>query len=351
MISGSKTQFVLIVSVCAAIVAAMGNVSAQDLDPINWKIKSEILPPQINAGSKFDVQVVAKIDAGWHLYSPEQPAGGPIPTRITLPENQKFKVAGELESPPSQVVFDTNFNVDTQFYEDEAIFTLPVEAAKDVLPGKQTLTVSAFFQTCNETKCLPPKAVKLTAEIQIGQVAQSPNNTPYKPRNQPDKTQNTGRTETDQAAPRVDFGFVDFSGRLRKFSEFRGKYVLLDFWATWCKPCLADIPKLKELYEKHKGDGFEIIGMDAETIGDDAESPDPKFAEETAARAKQIVATRGVTWTQATAGSAVPVAMKLFNIKFLPRKILIDREGKVIATIGEKDDLKGILEKTFSEKR
>ena len=163
MISGSKTQFVLIVSVCAAIVAAMGDVSAQDLDPINWKIKTESLPSQIGAGTKFDVQVVAKIDAGWHLYSPEQPAGGPIPTRLTLPENQKFKLVGELESPPPQVVFDTNFNVDTQFYEGEALFTLPVEAANDVLPGKQTLTVAAFFQTCNETKCLPPRAVRLTA--------------------------------------------------------------------------------------------------------------------------------------------------------------------------------------------
>jgi thiol-disulfide isomerase/thioredoxin len=158
---------------------------------------------------------------------------------------------------------------------------------------------------------------------------------------------------TQQAveAGALDFDFVDFAGKPRKLSEFRGKFVLLDFWATWCKPCLADIPKLKGLYEKHKASGFEIVGMDSETLGDDDDSgADPEFAKETAERAKQIVATRGVTWTQATAVTAVLVAKNVFNVKVLPTKILIDKEGNVIATLGEKDDLVATIEKLLSEK-
>lgn len=142
------------------------NVSAQDdLNPIKWSIKKT--PATVKAGESFNLEIAAEIDKGWHLYSLEQPAGGPIPTRIKLPENQKFKLSGEIESPPPQVVFDTNFNMDTQFYENEAVFTLPVEASRDTLIGKNTLSVNTFYQTCNDSVCLPPKTVKLTAEIDV----------------------------------------------------------------------------------------------------------------------------------------------------------------------------------------
>ncbi len=146
----------------------------------------------------------------------------------------------------------------------------------------------------------------------------------------------------------VDFDFTDFGGKAHKFSEFRGKIVLLDFWATWCAPCLADIPKLKAIYEKHKAEGFEIVGMNVETIGDDPGAPDAETAKENAANAKRIVTTRKVNWMVATSETAVPVATKMFGIESLPAKILIDKDGKIIAVVGEKDDLSGIVEKLLA---
>lgn len=141
----------------------------------------------------------------------------------------------------------------------------------------------------------------------------------------------------------ADFDFTDFAGKKRKFSEFTGKVVLIDFWATWCGPCLADIPKLKKIHEKYKADGFEILGLNAETIGD--EDPDPAFAKEAAKRAIQIVNTRGVTWPQANSATSLPVAVNNFGVKVLPTKVLIGRDGKIIARLGEKDD----TEKTVAD--
>jgi thiol-disulfide isomerase/thioredoxin len=136
-----------------------------------------------------------------------------------------------------------------------------------------------------------------------------------------------------------DFAFTDFAGKARKLSEFRGKYLLLDFWATWCSPCLADMPRLRKLYDKHQPNGFEILGLDSETLGQDTDDTD----QATQDQAKKVAAAKGAVWTHATSPTATPVAHRIFNIESLPNKILIDRDGKIVAFVKEKDDLDAML--------
>ena len=136
-------------------------------EPIKW---SAMIPPAekpLHAGDQFAVQLAARIEEGWHLYSTEQVEGGPIPTRITLPADQPFEMAGTIESSEPRTAFDPNFNLTTEFYENEAFFSVPAKVATAASPGKAEVWVSVSFQTCNDQICLPPKTVKLGVPVNL----------------------------------------------------------------------------------------------------------------------------------------------------------------------------------------
>ena len=156
----------------AALIPLLSLTSAvgQDSDnPIAWSLKTSLPRTFLKPEDKFTVVLTAKILEGWHLYSPEQLSGGPIPTRIALPVDQPFKLADAIDLPPvSRTEIDPNFNLETQFYEKEATFGLPVVINANAHGGKQEFKVNVSFQTCNSEMCLPPKVVRLTTEINIG---------------------------------------------------------------------------------------------------------------------------------------------------------------------------------------
>ena len=67
-----------------------------------------------------------------------------------------------------------------------------------------------------------------------------------------------------EARPVYDFALKDLDGNTVKLSNFKGKVILLDFWATWCKPCQAAMPFLVSLHKKYGDKGFVLIGVNVD---------------------------------------------------------------------------------------
>ncbi len=110
-----------------------------------------------------------------------------------------------------------------------------------------------------------------------------------------------------------NFAFTDFNGKAHQLSEFRGKYLLLDFWGIWCKPCVAEIPYLKAAYTKYQSRGFEMLSLDYEYVDKGA---DPATAtKDTFEKVKKFVAEREMIWTHATFESVKDLIEQRFKSK------------------------------------
>jgi len=123
---------------------------------------------------------------------------------------------------------------------------------------------------------------------------------------------------------------TDLSGRTWDLAAIRGKVTLIDFWATWCGPCVGQFPDLKRLNEEYSGKGFQILGISLD--GDDR------------AAFEGWLQKNDVDWPQIYDGQGwdTPLA-KEFGVRAIPFTVLLDREGEILAVDPPPDRVREIL--------
>ena len=148
-----------------------------------------------------------------------------------------------------------------------------------------------------------------------------------------------GSTVTAVGKPVAPFSAKDSDGKVVDIAALKGKVVLLDFWGSWCVPCRAGHPHLKELYSKYKDKGFEIVGV--------AWEYGPKDAQEKAWR--EAIKKDGITWLQVL-NDPPPDIVKMYGVIAYPTKILIDRNGVIAGrfSIGDEEAFDAMLSKLMS---
>jgi len=73
--------------------------------------------------------------------------------------------------------------------------------------------------------------------------------------------------------PAPDFKFPGMDGKMVSLSDFRGKVVLVNIWATWCSSCVDEMPSMEKLYQKLKGEDFEILAVSIDSLGEKVVAP------------------------------------------------------------------------------
>jgi len=125
--------------------------------------------------------------------------------------------------------------------------------------------------------------------------------------------------KTQEGVEAQDFAQPDVDGKMVKLSDYRGKYVLVDFWASWCAPCRRENPNLVKVYEQYKSKGFEILGVSLDKAADKAKWI--KAIADDKLTWKQVGDLKG--WENAAAAQ--------YEVKAIPMNFLIDPSGKIVA--------------------
>lgn len=129
-----------------------------------------------------------------------------------------------------------------------------------------------------------------------------------------------GRVKVDALRDKpLEMKFTALDGRAVDMKALRGKVVLLDFWATWCGPCVAELPNIQKVYREYHDKGFEVVGVSLDSAEDET-------------TLKEFIRARGVPWPQHFDGKGWKNDFaQEYGVMGIPEQLLFDQDGKLVA--------------------
>lgn len=143
-------------------------------------------------------------------------------------------------------------------------------------------------------------------------------------------------TATSVGSIAPDLAFPDPDGNIRKLSDLRGKVVLLDFWASWCRPCRGENPHVVSMYQKYHDKGFEVFSV---SLDRNKESW------------KRAIAADGLVWPNHVSDLKYwsSEAARTYGVSSIPCTFLLDQDGRIIAKNLRGESLTKALQQIFGE--
>jgi peroxiredoxin len=124
--------------------------------------------------------------------------------------------------------------------------------------------------------------------------------------------------------PAPAFSLPDTAGNLVTLEDFKGSYVLIDFWASWCAPCRAANPDLVEVYRQYSDRNFTILGISVDKNED---------------RWKKAIISDNLAWVNVSSLSGWDTVSEMYGVEAIPQNFLIDRDGIIIGKNFEPEQL------------
>lgn len=272
---------------------------AQNVHPVSWKFTTEKMAPLT-----YQIKLQATVQEPYHIY-PQGAAGGMgMPTEFLFKEDDNVEFLGEMKEKGQEQKAGESL----AYYAKGVTFTQTLKLKSE---KKTTLTFTIKYMACTNQMCLPPSKKQFTLELdsQAGESAA------------PEEAVASGSSQAKAGSSFVyeDFAMADMDGKTVSSKDIRAKskYTFIDFWASWCTPCRKQGRELIPMYNQYKSKGFEVIAVSLDT---DAKAW------------KKATEADGYTWTNLSdlKGFESPLSKK-YNIIAIPRNLLIDDKGNIVA--------------------
>ncbi|WP_461643521.1 peroxiredoxin family protein [Labilibaculum euxinus] len=288
---------ILIVLFCSMVFIGF----SQNNQIVSWEIDT------VKTGSlTYDLKMKATVKEPWHIYTQQvSNAGLAMPTQISFKKNSNIQLIDATKEKGIEKEHEQS-----SYYSKGVIFT---QSLKLKSKEKTNLNFTIQYMACTNGMCLPPKTEKFSISFNTDSLVALKSSA---------NDSSTLIKEEDNTKQANVFILKDAKDKEHSLSEFKGKYVLVDFWASWCKPCRAENPNLIKAYKEFKSKNFEIISISLDQNKDSW---------------IRAVKKDSLSWLNLLdkTNSESTVA-NMYGVITVPSNFLIDPDGKIVAK-----DLKG----------